>query len=237
MPENPFPVPLDPARFPFAEKIALIVGAGEDVPNEEFLKRVLIEAHMVICADGGLDLVRSLNGRVDYIVGDFDSSRTKDLALYEKEGIVRRFPTRKDDTDMELAIRLAREEGDATILMLGGRGSRLDHSMANLALLKNSASAGVRLVMRTATNQATFLSSGQYILPLPPEDWYTSFVTFSGRACLSLKGFEYPLKDFTLQPGSLGVSNHIFDVNNLVVVDAEEGDGVFCIQSTDGSRA
>ncbi|MEI3506098.1 MAG: thiamine diphosphokinase [Anaerotignum faecicola] len=68
----------------------------------------------------------------DYIVGDFDSTASEVLEYYKAKNIpIRQFPTRKNETDMELGIILALELGATDLVLFGGIGDRFDHTLAN----------------------------------------------------------------------------------------------------------
>ena len=47
-----------------------------------------------------------------------------------------RFPTHKDETDAELALLRAIDAGADAITMIGATGTRLDHVMGNIQMLK-----------------------------------------------------------------------------------------------------
>ena len=65
---------------------------------------------LVIAADSGYDNAKKLGfaERCDFIVGDFDS--TKEKAFCSRAKIVR-VPAEKDETDTQLAINIAIENG------------------------------------------------------------------------------------------------------------------------------
>ena len=85
-------------------KTALIVGNGE-----ETAKRIIenIKYDYLICADGGLEKVSNYGIIPDIIIGDFDSVDGNVLKQYESKIPVKKFPSEKDFTDMELAVELA----------------------------------------------------------------------------------------------------------------------------------
>lgn len=98
-------------------------------------------ADAVICCDAGMRHAKALGIDPDYIVGDFDSTASEVLEYYKAKNIpIRQFPTRKNETDMELGIILALELGATDLVLFGGIGDRFDHTLANahylLSLLK-----------------------------------------------------------------------------------------------------
>jgi len=99
-----------------------------------FLRKLAGLMDVVIAADSGLAVAREGHIAPDWIVGDFDSlGDVKLLAEYPPARTVRYSPE-KDDTDTELAFRLARELGCAHIEVAGAGGGRIDHFIAMYAM-------------------------------------------------------------------------------------------------------
>jgi len=158
----------------------------------------------VICADGGARHARAMGLVPDVVVGDLDSI---DPGLHaELEAAGARFevhPARKDETDLELALRLAAAGGAAEIDVLAVLGGRLDQSLANLLLLARPewTSAKVRVIegnevawpvrggQTTTVNGA--VGDTLSLVPLTP--------TVTG---VTLEGVEWPLHDAVLYFGS-----------------------------------
>ena len=92
---------------------------------------------MVIAADGGARHARPLGLRIDRWVGDGDSLGDQGIAELEAAGVpVERARPDKDESDTELAVRAARSLGATVLTILGALGGpRVDHALANLALL------------------------------------------------------------------------------------------------------
>ena len=117
------------------------VVAGGEPPDHEQLGE-LAAPQLVVAADSGADVARGLGLVPDVIVGDFDSVTPAGAAAAREQ---RRFPADKDDTDLALALAEARDRGAASITVLGGAGGRLDHLLANVAVLASDDLAGVRV--------------------------------------------------------------------------------------------
>ena len=92
----------------------------------------------VIAADSGMEFLRRNEIVPQVIIGDFDSVSKETLEWFQKkEGIVwHRLNPQKDDTDTEFALRLAISMGAECITVLGGTGSRLDHVLGNMPIIK-----------------------------------------------------------------------------------------------------
>lgn len=98
----------------------------------------------VVAADSGLAQAARLGLHVDLAVGDFDSVDPALLARAEASGtVVERHPAAKDHTDLELAVLVAERLGAGRVTVVGGHGGRLDHALANVLALAQTAFAGV----------------------------------------------------------------------------------------------
>lgn len=92
---------------------------------------------LVVAADGGARHAAPLGLRVDAWVGDGDSVDAAALSALEGAGTaIHRVAADKDETDTELAVGLALAAGAPRIVLLGALGGpRLDHALANVAML------------------------------------------------------------------------------------------------------
>ena len=98
----------------------------------------------VVAVDGGFASLERVGCVPDVAMGDFDSLG------YVPDGLpsgveVFEYPTRKDESDMELALRLAQERGFDEVEVYGAIGGRLDHTLANLQLLALFNERGLRV--------------------------------------------------------------------------------------------
>lgn len=113
----------------------LIISNG-DIKDYNFYEKLLKDADMVICADGGANHAYRMKLKPHLIVGDLDSIKEEVLEFYEKEGVrIEKYPPMKDETDTQLAMLKAIELGATDVTFIGVIGERFDHSYANLSLL------------------------------------------------------------------------------------------------------
>jgi thiamine pyrophosphokinase len=111
---------------------AIIVIGGDTVPVEALDE--IPDQRWVIAADSGLDHASRIGLDVDFVVGDMDSVDSK--RLREHRGPVDVHPADKDATDFELALDHAVERPNIErIIVLGGRGGRIDHFLANASVI------------------------------------------------------------------------------------------------------
>ena len=112
----------------------LIVGSG-NLGSGELLKSQSLRADKIICADGGIRYFKQSRIIPDLVIGDLDSATEDEVAwIYEKAISIEQYPMEKDATDMELCIKYLVNNGYNDIVILGGIGTRLDHTLANLCL-------------------------------------------------------------------------------------------------------
>jgi thiamine pyrophosphokinase len=98
-------------------------------------KRILAESfNLVLGADKGALYAQTLNVTLDAVIGDMDS-----LPNFKKTDItnvkVISYPVRKDETDLELALHYAQQQGADHIVMVGTMGGRIDMTIGNLLLM------------------------------------------------------------------------------------------------------
>ncbi len=142
--------------------VALILADG-DVPTLSYL-----EAHwpwwfddveLVVAADGGARHASALDVAIDLWVGDGDSIDPSDLAALADAGVeIERAPTDKDETDTELAIRTALARDTGGVIVIGATGGpRIDHELANIALLAMPELIGNAAILYTPFSQIRLL--------------------------------------------------------------------------------
>ena len=175
----------------------------------------------IIAADSGMEFLRRVNIVPNMIIGDFDSVNPETIYYFkEKETIIwKELNPIKDDTDTEFAIRQAILLGTNEITILGGTGTRLDHVMGNIALLGIGLKEQVSIQLIDANNRIRMINKSFSIKKDEQFGNYISFLPYQGAVThLYMKGFKYPLADFTLEPfNSLGISNEIVDEEAEVI--------------------
>src|SRR4029079_3849084 len=108
---------------------------------------------LVIAADGGARYAARLGITLDLWVGDGDSLGDEGIAeLVAAGGAIERARADKDQTDLELAVDAALARGAKGLVIVGALGGeRLDHALANVALLARADLAAVSVVLLDAT--------------------------------------------------------------------------------------
>lgn len=115
----------------------VLIIAGGEKPSSELLKSEIKECDLLIAADRGAEAYLENGFTPDYALGDFDSIGEEYKDILDKIK-VEKFNPEKDNTDTEIAFFKAVELGATEIVFLGVTGTRLDHVMANLGLLREA---------------------------------------------------------------------------------------------------
>lgn len=183
---------------------AVIISHGT-ILDYEFHKRVINRGDLIICADGGAVHARKMGIEPDVILGDFDSLGKSDLDSFKGSEVLT-FPRDKDKTDTELAVDYAVAKGEKHIKMLGSTGTRLDHTLSNIFILKTLLEKGVRGEIINENNRIFLISDRANITG---KGAVVSLIPLGDRVeGVTLRGFKYPLEDETIEAGSSrGVSN------------------------------
>ncbi len=148
---------------------------------------------LIVAIDSGLDHCQKHNVLPSFAIGDFDSASPGALAWAKAKQIpLLTYPAAKDQTDTQLAVEHVLSSGALEILIWGGVGTRLDHSLANVQLLLFIAQRGAQGIVSDG-QQEIYLLQDQ--LTLEPQDGMCfSILPLSLELeGLSISGARYPL--------------------------------------------
>lgn len=162
----------------------------------------------IICADGGYALAAKEKIVPNLVIGDFDSY--KGTLPAEIKTII--LPKEKDETDTLACVKYAITLGFKEIVILGGTGGRLDHTIANIQCLYYGAKNGISIVLRDEKNIVSVHLPSSFRVE-KYQDYKLSLFAFS-QICegVTIRGLKYPLSDYTLDESfPLGVSNEFID--------------------------
>ena len=183
---------------------------------------------LIIAADSGCRNAIKLGVTPNIVLGDLDSLEEK---VIPDSAELLRVPAEKDFTDTQLAIDTALKKGANDIVIVGGLGGRLDHTLSNLGILEDLSAKRVHAVMLDGKNRIRYINSTSTLIARSGYR-YLSLLCLSEKAKgVSVEGCKYPLKNATLERRfQYAVSNEI--VGNCALISVRKG-GVFVIESRD----
>lgn len=147
----------------------------------------------------------------DVAIGDFDSTGKKELNVIQKKvKFVKLFPQekRKDFTDTELALLYAIKQKPSSIIIFGGSGTRIDHTLGTIHLLERCQKLGILAVFRDQTNDVIVIGRGRTILNKKAGYRYVSVIPITKSIQITLRRFKYEITKKTIFRGqTIGISN------------------------------
>lgn len=203
------------------EGACIIIGAGDltvgSIPYNP-------EKDYVIAADGGIMYCGVLEIEPDLIIGDFDSvdneytEAVKAIRESYPQKVIT-LPEEKDDTDMLAAVKHGLSLGYRSFRLYGANGGRLEHTIANIQLLK---------YLKEHDSTGYIMDGGGMILLAQNEsvsfrdtmEGYVNVFSLNEFAYgVSIRGLKYELDDVTLNNSlPLGISNEFIGVQSEISV-------------------
>ena len=159
----------------------------------------------VICADAGYLKAIECGITPDLVVGDFDSlGRIPELENIEGH------PAEKDETDTFLALTCGMERGYGNFMIFGALGGRLDHTFANLQLLKYLCEKNVSCTLVSERETVTAIKNSSFSFPEGERGTVSVFSLSDESKGVFERGFKYTLENAVLTSSfPLGVSNEL----------------------------
>lgn len=207
---------------------------GARETHRDRLLRLVGTADHVIAADGAFDCAIQWGIFVDTLIGDLDSVKepTGLPSRYPRLQVIRHSPE-KDLTDLELAMEWAIDQSAESLVLFGATGKRVDHTMANLALLERGLHAGVSVELVAGCETVRLVQNELVLSDAAPGD-RVSLLPVSLFATVTTHGLRFALSGEKLFRGwGRGISNVVDDTpvrvhvetGVLAVVHAFEGAG------------
>jgi thiamine pyrophosphokinase len=187
---------------------------------------------LIIAADGGTHHCKLLGIRPNIIIGDFDSLDPQDVVIYQQAGVeIIKFPTHKDETDLELALRQALQYEVTHVFIIGALGGRWDMAIANVLLATHPEFSQLTIRYLDGSQELVILrGEGQIKITGRPGS-IISLIPIAGDAHgITTHGLEYSLNNGTLYFGtSRGISNVFLRSHAKVII--REGILLLCLMN------
>ena len=196
-------------------KKAVIVSGGSI--DQSFGLQLLneIKPEYIIGVDSGLKFLYNNKVIPTHIVGDFDSVEPAIINYYKSETDIpiREFNPVKDASDTEIGLRYALELGAEELWLLGATGTRLDHVMANIQILKIAHDVGAKACIVDKHNKISLNEKEIFLKKQKSFGENFSIFPFGGIVeDVTITGAKYPLEHYRLCPyDSRCVSNEIVE--------------------------
>lgn len=207
----------------------VLVTGGERAGKNLFAK-IIAEDRFVVAADSGIEYCLSAGIIPQVALGDMDS--LEDPATLSKLGGVEVivYPEDKDETDTELGLKLLHERGYDEVVLWGGGGGRLDHTLALRSLFERENppvewyTHRERVVLITsACRLEGFEGRSVSVFPVGPPPWRMKSV-----------GLKWSLDGLIWGVGDCGISNlveeevcsvHALEGRLILIHEIGENDG------------
>lgn len=205
-----------------------IVVSGGTPPSCEMLNNELRNSDLLICADSGANCLYSYGISPNYLIGDFDSVDKRVLDFFKNSNcLIETYPSHKNETDTELAIDKALELGSSSIVLLGCTGTRFDHILGNIGLLKKCLLSGTEACI-IDSNNIIMLKDKSFTIYNEAGTIFSISAYCDEVKKLTIKNAKYPLMDYDLRLGDpLTISNEFAGLP--VEVTFEDGMVLFMI--------
>ena len=199
----------------FADFSTVIVANGE-VPSSELSLSILNDKKRIVCCDGALQKLLSVNVLPDVVVGDGDSM---DAKLLHGREIPYHQDSSEEYNDLQKALKYCKANGYDDILLLGCGGLREDHFIANLSIMVMY-SESIRLAMLTEHGVFNVMRGVGEFRSFPRMQ--VSVFPSSQGTNLTFTGLKYPVNNRSFSWLWEGSLNEAVGETFAVMADVEE---------------
>lgn len=206
----------------------MIVGSG-DFAVSKTIEKYKSRGFKIIAADGGANSLFEAGIVPDYSIGDYDSISKETYEWLKLNQVsMDKYPSKKDKTDMELCIDFAMSMSKE-IVITGGSGYRLDHTLANILLLIKFHQKKINIIVEDDYNHIIILSGNNKLDVKEYMGYNLSILPyFDDLIDVTTNGLEYEVLNQRFPFGSsFGVSNVILKEN--IEINIGEGIGAIII--------
>lgn len=180
--------------------IALVANGEILIDNK--IQPLIKQYPFVIAVDGGLKHCDRMGIIPSLIIGDLDSVTPELLQKYN-EVPVHKYPIKKNETDIELAVKEALKQNPKSITLFGVLGKRTDHTLSNLFL---AARYPDLMKIQTEWETILFIKGKQFISCFPGQvvSMYPLGSTVRG---ITTRGLEWELNNAVFDQSFASQSN------------------------------
>ncbi|MGN0950949.1 MAG: thiamine diphosphokinase [Mitsuokella sp.] len=204
------------------QEACLLVSGGR-APAGSWLQE-MAAGRDVWAVDHGLDACRKAGILPDRLIGDGDSAKPASWQWAKEQNVpIAKFPVEKDDTDTQLALKMAKGAGFPAAIVTGAFGGRFDHA---LSTMMSCAFAPLPCLVSDERETLVFVRGGETLQVTPKiAPKAISLLPFTA-VCegVTLQGTHWPLKNAVLTQKSMrAVSNVLEKGHDSLTISLEDG--------------
>lgn len=174
----------------------------------------------IVGVDKGLESLYKAEIKPDMIIGDFDSACDSIRTIYidSPDAIV--LNPEKDFSDTHAAVLKVFEMNPNSITIIGGTGSRIDHMMGTIGLLKLCHEKNINATILDKNNRIRLINDSIAISKANQYGKYVSCIPFSDKVTgVCISGFKYDADNIELiKEDTIGVSNELREEEGLITI-------------------
>jgi thiamine pyrophosphokinase len=211
----------------------LIIANGQEISLEEIEKKS--KNKIVIALDGSCNRLQKLSFYPNYILGDFDSIENpsfwgikntfskidENSKPYKGNFSITIIPAKDQNfTDLEKAIKYCDSMDGESILILQADGKRMDHTLANLGLLRKYHCLDRPIIIETEIEQIFYVQNEKVYIKGNPGD--ACAIMGYPIAKMTTEGLAYNGEEYTLDLGHQeSISNELCEQNATILIQGE----------------
>ena len=181
---------------------------------------------IIIAADSGYNNAKAMGITPHLLVGDFDSLGKSNIPSGIK---TIELPEEKDVTDTHVAVDAAIENGASQIVIIGGLDGRLDHTLSNLAILRDLFDKNIYTVITDGVNRVRYIKSTSTLIARSRFKYFSLVADDEKIKGVDIEGGKYPLKNGVIfRNRQFAVSNEI--TGNCALISVKKG-GLVIVES------
>jgi len=177
---------------------------------------------IIVGIDGGANFLYQKKIPVDLVIGDMDSIEPEILSFFRENSKVEIYPSEKDETDSELALRWCRNSGIKKIIFMNSLDRRFDHSLGLLSNLFTAKKFGLSACIENDL-QKVFLADKTTLISAGKGSKLSLIPISKKVGAITTSGLKYRLiKDDLYRDSTRGISNEC--VQNKITISFEQGE-------------
>lgn len=186
-----------------------LIFANGTLPDLDAARGLVRSDDFLLAADGGTRHILDLGRTPSIVIGDLDSAASDLRPLTNAGTQIIQHPRGKDETDLELALNYAVQNGFREIVILAALGGRLDQTLGNIAILSDARFSTFDLRLDDGVESAQFCRARSEVRGRRGD--LVSLIPWGGEVTgVCTEGLRWPLSNETLNPHKTrGISNEM----------------------------